>query len=80
MRFKHLFAAAAAASMTAAPVAAANPAASLSVANAARAGSATKGDSELAGGFAGILAAIVVAGVIAIVAIDASEDDFPDSN
>ncbi len=85
MRFKHMLAAAAAASMTAVPVMAAptNPAAPLSIDAGARAGSAAKDENELStfgGGFGGILAAIIVAGVIAIVVIEATNsDDDPDS-
>ena len=63
--------------MVAAPVAAsaapiANPAASLSVANSARASTATTKDSDLLG--AGLFATVIVAGIIAIVVIAVVND------
>ena len=80
MRLRHLLAATAALSMTAAPVAAnANPAATLSVAQ-ARTASTTDGDNGLTGaGGGGIIAGLIVAGIIGIVVIGETRDDDPDS-
>jgi len=75
----------AALALTAAPIAAtpafaapANPAASLSVAKSVRASTPTSKKNDLAGG--GILAALIGAGVIAIVVVAAVRDDNADSN
>ena len=80
MRLRHLLVATAALSLTAAPVAAnANPAASLSVGK-ARAGSSTSGDNGLTGaGGGGIIAGLIVAGIVAIVVVGETRDDDPDS-
>ncbi|MCP3735697.1 hypothetical protein M9979_12515 [Sphingomonas sp. RP10(2022)] len=77
----------AALAMTAAPIAATpafaapttNPAASLSVAKSVRASTPSAKKNDLAGGGL-IFAALIAAGVIAIVAVAASKDDSADSN
>ena len=81
MKFKTMMAAAAAMTMTASPVlaAATNPASSLSISN-ARVGTPSAKKSALAGGSAGIFALLIVAGIAAIVIIDATKDDNSDSN
>ncbi len=75
----------AALAMMSAPIAAApayaapaNPAASLSVAKSVRASAPSDGKSKLAGG--GLLAALIVAGVVAIGVVAAVKDDNADSN
>jgi hypothetical protein len=72
----------AALAMIAAPVAAsaapANPAASLSVAKSVRASAPSSKRSELAGG--GLLAALIVAGVVAIGVVAVVQDGDSDSN
>jgi len=72
----------AALAMIAAPVAASaapvNPAASLSVAKSVRASAPSSKKSELAGG--GLLAAIIVAGVVAIGVVAVVQDGDSDSN
>jgi hypothetical protein len=87
MSLKTFLTSAAALSMVAAPVAAsaaapaANPAAKLSIAGNARAATPTGKTNKLAG--AGLLGALVVAGVASIAVIAAvndSEDDDADSN
>jgi len=83
MKIKSSLAALAAMSLAASPAlaATANPAASLSVAKTVRAGSTTGKSSELAG--AGILAAIIGAGIVAIgviAIVNDSNDDDSDSN
>ncbi len=74
---KSMIGALAAVAVAAMPVAAsaapANPAASLSVAKSVRASTPTAKNSKMAGG--AILAALVLAGVVAIVAIGASSDN-----
>ncbi len=82
--FKHFMGYAVAAALTTVPVVAsaapaANPAASLSVAKSVRTGTPTAGKNKLSGGGA-ILAALIGAGVIAIVAVAAVKDDDSDSN
>jgi hypothetical protein len=84
--YKNLMGYAVAAALTTVPVMAsaapvANPAASLSVAKSVRTGTPTAGKNKLSGGGA-ILAALIGAGVIAIVAVAAvkGEDDDSDSN
>jgi hypothetical protein len=75
--FKSMIGAMAAVAIAAMPVAAsaapANPAASLSVAKSVRASTPTAKNSKFGGG--AILAALIVVGVIAIVAIGASKDN-----
>ena len=85
MKLKFLGHAIAASALVAAPVAAsaqpaANPAASLSVVKSVRAGGQTAHKSDLFGG--GILAAVIVAGIIAIgvIAVVNDSDDNSDSN
>jgi hypothetical protein len=73
MRLKKLMLAAAAVSMTASPVLAANPAAKLSVAPAQARASAKAGESKLAG--TGLIVALVVAAVVAIVVIADGDSD-----
>jgi len=72
----------AALAMIAAPVAASaapvNPAASLSVAKSVRASAPSAKKSELAGG--GLLAALIVAGVVAIGVVAVVQDGDSDSN
>ena len=72
----------AALAMIAAPVAASaapvNPAASLSVAKSVRASAPSSKKSELAGG--GLLAALIVAGVVAIGVVAVVQDGDSDSN
>ena len=84
MRLKSLMLSLAAVGMSSAPVAAsaapaANPAASLSLPHSARAGSPTAHSNGLAEGAGGIFAAIIVAGIIAIGVIAATNDDSPKS-
>jgi hypothetical protein len=84
MRIRPLLTAALASVLTATPVmaASANPAASLSLGSQARAGSAIEGDSELSavgGGFGGVLAAIILVGVLTGIVIGVAQDDNPDS-
>jgi predicted lipid-binding transport protein (Tim44 family) len=81
---RRLFTAPLASSLIAAPIAtaSANPASSLSVASQTRAGSATQSDSELSafGGGGGVLAAIILVGILTGIVIAATQgDDDPDS-
>ena len=70
----------ASAALVSAPVMAASPASSLSLSN-ARVGAATSNDSELAQGAGGIAALVILAGIIAIGVLAATQDDeSPDSN
>jgi len=82
MKIKSSLAALAAMSLAASPAlaATANPASSLSIAKSARAGASAKKSNELAG--AGLIAAIIGAGVVAIgvIAIVNDSDDDSDSN
>jgi hypothetical protein len=79
MTFKSMLAAAAIVSMAATPaMAASNPASSLSIAPAARASAPVGKTNKAVGG--GVLAALIAAGVVAIVVIAASKNDSPDSN
>lgn len=73
MYLKKLMLAAAAVSMTASPVLAANPAAKLSVAPATARASADAGSSRLAG--SGLIVAVFVAAIVAIVLIADKKDD-----
>lgn len=70
------------ASLIAAPVAAASSAQSLSLSN-ARVGAVTGGENDLASGGGGIIALVILAGIVAIgvfAAIEGGEDDdFPAS-
>ena len=86
MRIRSLMFSMAAAGMAIAPVAASaaptsNPAAGLSISGSARAGTPTAKNSDIAGttGAAGIFAIIIVAGIIAIGVIAATNDDEPNS-
>ena len=79
MKIKSLMAAAAALSLGAAPaLAATNPASSLAVSH-ARASAPSAKSNALAGGSAGIFAILIVIGIAAIVIVDATKDDSPDS-
>lgn len=79
MRFKLLSSVLVSASLVSAPVAAASPASSLSLAN-ARAGASVADENKLAEGAGGILALVIVAGIVAIGVFAATADDGPDSN
>lgn len=67
------------ASLIAAPAVAAPSAQSLSLSN-ARVGAATSGENELAQGSGGIIALVILAGIVAIGVLAATQDESSDSN
>ena len=79
MKFKTMMAAAAAITMTASPVLAASaaPATKLSVSN-ARVGTPSTSKNALGGGGAGLYALAILAGVAAIIIVDATRNDNDD--
>lgn len=79
MRSKLLSSILVSASLVSAPVMAASPASSLSLAN-ARVGASMSDENQLAEGAGGILALVIVAGIVAIGVLAATADDSPDSN